>query len=320
MSSPVSLKLEPHSPPDTTEQVVWGSDTDTDLYWTSQDLLDADQLTSKADNLTKIIEDLEGLGEIEDIGEDEDGFSSYWMEGKTIPIFPDALPYITKSEEKIPFDSTQTLLKEFETVFDSVNGSTALTPPQSPPYQPPVLTLLQSIPATNYCITKIEQAYPVITITSQETLAPPQTPQPDVEMELAAVDELVRDRANFLVPSSPSSSSSSSNYGDCSSDEWFTENSRDSCKDVRKPRTKRFKPYSLPGGDEKKFRKKEQNKNAATRYRMKKKAEVEVILGEEKGLQDQNTKLEADIGDLEREIKCIKGFMRELFKAKGLIK
>ncbi|KAJ8897965.1 hypothetical protein PR048_003323 [Dryococelus australis] len=80
------------------------------------------------------------------------------------------------------------------------------------------------------------------------------------------------------------------------------------------------KGYISSAPEEKKMRKKEQNKNAATRYRKKKKAEVEVILGEEKELEVKNEELNKQVEDLSREIRYLKGFMRDIFKAKGLIK
>lgn len=52
---------------------------------------------------------------------------------------------------------------------------------------------------------------------------------------------------------------------------------------------------------------------------MKKKAEVDEILGEERGLAKENEGLDSRIEDLQREIKYLKGLMRDLFKAKGLI-
>lgn len=84
------------------------------------------------------------------------------------------------------------------------------------------------------------------------------------------------------------------------------------------------KPYArkVPGVpiEDKKLRKKEQNKNAATRYRIKKKAEIEVILGEESELQDKNDELKKSVEDLNREIKFMKKFMRDFFKTEGLLK
>ena len=79
----------------------------------------------------------------------------------------------------------------------------------------------------------------------------------------------------------------------------------------------RTRPY--PSVEERKARKKEQNKNAATRYRQKKKQEIEVILSEERELQDKNESLKAEVEEVQREIKYLKSLMRHMFKAKGII-
>lgn len=71
--------------------------------------------------------------------------------------------------------------------------------------------------------------------------------------------------------------------------------------------------------EDKKSRKKEQNKNAATRYRQKKKAECEVVMGEEKELQDKNDELQVKCADIQREIKYLKSLMRDLYRAKGIL-
>lgn len=164
----------------------------------------------------------------------------------------------------------------------------------------------------------------------------PGTPQPDVAHELAVVDELVRSRAENMVdawednglseqsnpPSSPCSTSSSGSSEYSSDPEWIPEPVQATDSYVArgsKSRKRQSNPYSRAGPVDKKSRKKEQNKNAATRYRQKKKAEVEEILSEEKGLLDHHDGLEAKVTDLQREIKYLKGLMRDLFKAKGLI-
>lgn len=84
--------------------------------------------------------------------------------------------------------------------------------------------------------------------------------------------------------------------------------------------SKRKKPYSRPAPEERKLRKKEQNKNAATRYRMKKKAEVEVIKTEEKELEEKNEALKSQLDDISREVKYLKSLMRDVYRKKGLIK
>lgn len=71
--------------------------------------------------------------------------------------------------------------------------------------------------------------------------------------------------------------------------------------------------------EDKKCRKKEQNKNAATRYRQKKKAECEIVMGEERVLQEKNDQLQVKCADIQREIKYLKSLMRDLYRAKGLL-
>lgn len=83
---------------------------------------------------------------------------------------------------------------------------------------------------------------------------------------------------------------------------------------------KKSKPYSRPAPEERKMRKKEQNKNAATRYRMKKKAEVEEVRNEEKKLEDRNKELKEELDDINREVKYLKSLMRDVYRKKGLIK
>lgn len=81
---------------------------------------------------------------------------------------------------------------------------------------------------------------------------------------------------------------------------------------------KRTRPYGR-GVEDKKSRKKEQNKNAATRYRQKKKAEIEEILIVENQLKEKNDELKGKSADIGREIRYLKSLMREICKAKGLL-
>lgn len=85
-------------------------------------------------------------------------------------------------------------------------------------------------------------------------------------------------------------------------------------------RRRASKPYSRPSVEEKKLRKKEQNKNAATRYRIKKKQEVEESKFEEQRLADYNRELRSKLDDISREVKCLKSLMRDVYRKKGLIK
>lgn len=156
------------------------------------------------------------------------------------------------------------------------------------------------------------------------------------DVEMAAVEALVRLRAEDFAESSsidddnsvcdsstcfsPRSETSSSSNTDDS--EW-TLNSNPAIgialqakhdKQKRKPRTNRRSV------EDRQSRKKEQNKTAANRYRLKKKAEIEILLDEERELLKRNDTLKSEYQDVGREVKYIKNLLRELFKAKGLIK
>lgn len=67
----------------------------------------------------------------------------------------------------------------------------------------------------------------------------------------------------------------------------------------------------------KKDRKKLQNKNAAIRYRMKKKDEADVKKSEEEVLEDQNKVLQGKVDDLTRQITYMKDLINEVRKARG---
>lgn len=70
----------------------------------------------------------------------------------------------------------------------------------------------------------------------------------------------------------------------------------------------------------KKDKKKLQNKNAAIRYRQKKKQEADAVKGEENDLETKNKELKDQVEQLAREIKYMKDLMSEVYKAKGVIK
>lgn len=161
----------------------------------------------------------------------------------------------------------------------------------------------------------------------------------EIAHELEVVDELVRSRSENLGKwtddddenSSASTSLSSfsprseSSYGESNysnDDDWAptTVGAPKTPKTISKASItkRRSRPYGRSSED-KKSRKKEQNKNAATRYRQKKKAEVEVAMDEERELQEVHSSLEVKCADVQREIKYLKSLMRDLYKAKGLL-
>ncbi|XP_020285020.1 activating transcription factor of chaperone-like isoform X2 [Pseudomyrmex gracilis] len=248
-------------------------------------------------------------------------------------------------------DDTQILLQEFETVLGDVEAchqivppisSSTLTPPQSPPHKAinvdtQLLVTLQPVQPL-FTNTQTEPIYNMIVPTTEESLYANDAPREwntenislspfggDVVNDLAVVDEYVRTHAKDLPsPSSPCVSSGSSciSTEDSTDDpDWSLESERKSLKQSVYDSSKhRHKPYSRSSLEDKKVRKKEQNKNAATRYRQKKKQEIKEIQGEERELADHNEKLKTQVKDLQREIGYLKGLMRDLLKAKGLLK
>lgn len=87
----------------------------------------------------------------------------------------------------------------------------------------------------------------------------------------------------------------------------------------------RHAPYDPPkkrGGrvqksPEKKTRKMKQNKEAALRYRQKKKSEQEILNDECEILEKRNKDLNDNVDSLTREIQYLKGLMSDVYKAKG---
>jgi len=157
---------------------------------------------------------------------------------------------------------------------------------------------------------------------------------------VAEVDELVRSRAQDMIEysmddDSSSYAGSSSCYsphseissGNTEDTDWIPNVANQHYKSLavvgaaskinkiqkRKPRLNR-RSY-----EDRQSRKKEQNKNAANRYRLKKKAEIEILADEERDLLKRNEILKGNLVDISREEKCLKSLLRELFRAKGLI-
>ncbi|CAG9860504.1 unnamed protein product [Phyllotreta striolata] len=294
---------------------------------------------SKAEVASHLLENLENLMDLDELIKDE----PFLLDEKILPMFEDvdsarAVPVsVTELKSEYANNNTQYLLKEFETVYDAVEFThDTLTPPQSPPSQQPLLTTLEPLLQYPAIVPTIKPVY-----TPQQNYAITEQIQygsvnPDIAHALAEVDELVRTRVEDMQGSSSSSSSigSSSDCGgplspgstseDCSSDdpEWVPETIEEFGAPAIKQSRKRSRPSTKStktNVEDKKVRKKEQNKNAATRYRMKKKAECMEILLIEQGMADKNNQLTNQITDLHREIKYLKGLMRDLFKAKGLI-
>lgn len=210
----------------------------------------------------------------------------------------------TKPNLVHPVENTQELLQEFENVYNTVHY-THLSPQLTAP-----IPYLQPLSMTNV---PYYNNYSV-------PAAAAQPPPPNISRDIEFVDEIVRSRCQDLseVWQEDENTCSSLSY----SSGLSPPHSSDSCyggsisdgDDVGRP-----KPYDRPIQEDRRSRKKEQNKNAATRYRQKKKQEVKQILVEEKKLSDVNEKLAKEFGEVRREVKYLKSLMRELFKSKGLL-
>lgn len=270
----------------------------------------------------------------QDIIEEDDDDSNQWLdETITLPILED---YIHPSEHRQPLKVEQTaqLMREFDSVLDAVE-LTHLTPPQTPP-ESPQIDNLSDIKLDQFIFTSTPQPQQPIILNSNffnfdqnESIQSPECSQ-DIAHEMEVVEELVRSCAENLPDwtsddedNSSESCSASSSPRSSSDDSFDTASQSFSNDDEWSPKaiksnSVKKRPYGR-SSDDKKSRKKEQNKNAATRYRQKKKAESEVVLGEERELQDKNDKLQEKHADLQREIKYLKSLMRDLYRAKGLL-
>lgn len=123
----------------------------------------------------------------------------------------------------------------------------------------------------------------------------------------------------------------SSLSSEVSSADTLSELARELQKAAPAPRRKgsrstRAAPYSKPATSreakvvERKERKKQQNKDAALRYRQKKKAENCSALSECEQLEIRNKELHEKVDSMTREISYLKSLMAEVYKAKGLLK
>ena len=160
-------------------------------------------------------------------------------------------------------------------------------------------------------------------------------------IDISQVDldpEISQDDIESLLSSGPSSPEDSITFQTLDTsqlDESFTSSSADSSFDkesntevviVRESKRKakqqksRPSPYNSDDGMylTKKDRKKIQNKNAATRYRVKKRQEKDSIQQQENQLLEKNRELREKADSLQREIAYMKELMNEIYKAKGV--
>jgi len=86
-----------------------------------------------------------------------------------------------------------------------------------------------------------------------------------------------------------------------------------------KKRSKKSGVRATPYPESKKERKKEQNKQAALRYRHKKKQEDDVIMAQIEAEEERQKQLKMKYSFLKQELACMKKIMREVFIKKGVI-
>lgn len=131
-------------------------------------------------------------------------------------------------------------------------------------------------------------------------------------MDNSSIDDDYSSISGASSCASPTSDSSSVGTDDS---EWTTSvdsSPKSLAVSKRKPRTNRRSV------EDRRSRKKEQNKNAANRYRMKKKAEIEILLDEESDLIKRNESLMVTYTETCREAKYLKSLLRELITAQGI--
>lgn len=143
----------------------------------------------------------------------------------------------------------------------------------------------------------------------------------NVANDLAEVDEYVRSHTNDTPSPFNSSESSCVSVDDTTNDpDWNVKNKKKKSQpSTSRNQSKIYQQHFRPSIEDKKVRKKEQNKNAATRYRQKKKQEIKVIEDEERELTIINESLKNRKIEMKRNVKYLKGLLREFYRAKGEI-
>lgn len=251
-----------------------------------------------------------------------------WFETSASPILFD------ENQPK----NTDELLVEFETVCNAVG----VTPPPSPPQSFLEGAPIYYVVAEEVTVSDLLQPENMITSLSNDTN----------DESVDFIDELVRSHSNELpdldydfddssIDSCSEQSGSESGQNSPQSDSGLSPRSDDGssfagfsiddddeewtpsiieekpAKVSVKPEKRKKRPYGR-APEEKKVRKKEQNKNAATRYRQKKRQQLEDILRDEEGLKAVHLSLQTQYDDVKREINYLKKLMREILIAKGV--
>uniref|UniRef100_A0A1B0AH61 BZIP domain-containing protein n=1 Tax=Glossina pallidipes TaxID=7398 RepID=A0A1B0AH61_GLOPL len=213
------------------------------------------------------------------------------------------VPSASTAENNLPLN--------FSDVFHHVSESTSLTTSAAEANQS------EFVFAANWN-NNTQSSLPAASPLSEDELA----------REMQIVDDILKSAAEELFDETESQSSVSlapSQTDDITTDdEWLPSSGGsspaqtsaiDSLSSSNKVNKKRTRPYGRAPED-RKIRKKEQNKNAATRYRQKKKLEMENVLVEEQDLVQRNDELNRQLTEHKREAKYLKKLIREFYKDK----
>jgi len=228
----------------------------------------------------------------------------YSVQDDFAPVKFDESPVI------IPVDSEE-LLESLEQLLEQIQAEQAASP------------------AENIAVQTVQDVDEDVTSALLDSLMEADVEENQVLDELADFNLVLMDHTEAASSSMASSSTAiSSQYSsNCSSEsddiEWTptTSTGRKTRAVASLSQTvtqqRRTRKRSLKTED-RRIRKKEQNKTAATRYRIKKKAELEILLEEEAELEQQNQQLQKRHEDLANEVRYLKKLMRELFTSRSV--
>ncbi|KAH8418315.1 hypothetical protein KR222_000603, partial [Zaprionus bogoriensis] len=341
------LKMEPASPPSVWASELFALEEPTvatilydDNFANGITLASADEADSLQDASMELLNDEDLVVEFLDL-KDEcllDQKAPQYIEYETsnfsqhFDVVSQAILPITKVQAGISAADYQHV--------DSSFTLQQLTPPQSPPHFDGQQQLQSQL------VKQEEQK----AVTSLAVAAAPATPAyafannwapgSEIAREMQLVDEIVNMRAQELqLPtnwqqlnddcesqastsfgsSSPSDSSAAGSSIADADEEWLPASSSSSPthtigeeQSTAANAKKRTRTYGR-GVEDRKIRKKEQNKNAATRYRQKKKIEMEHVLGEEQELIQANEALRRTLAERCNESRYLRQLIREFY-------
>lgn len=228
------------------------------------------------------------------------------------------IPQPVKNETLPLSNETEALLRDLESILPEVT-----TPSTEHPASVTELDELLFLRSLSLPYPDAQADYLPPTPSSLSPNSSPMNQSP-VHIPLTPLPQASPMYASSTSADSPYPVSTTSWDSDVTSDpDWSYEDNN-----ICPPRIKtdaRPKPYSRPTArgrhpEERKQRKKVQNKNAATRYRIKKKVEEEELLAEEVELQEKNQDLTEKVNDLAKEVQIVKNLLRDHARRLGILK